>query len=91
MEQKEINQQWKDFIDDVAGIFHWSNDNGDAEGIFRSGLEGDMPLEGLDRFYISKELGKILDKYKILIPQPLHYSILATMTEKPKLTEVAEQ
>lgn len=89
MNQKEINQQWKDFIDDIAGVFHWSNDNGDSGDVYRSGLEGDTPLEGLDRFYISKEIGKILNKYQILIPQPLHYSILATMTEQPKEKSVS--
>lgn len=91
MNKDEMDLQWKNFIDDIASIFHWSADNGDGEGIYRSGLEGDMPLTGLDRFYVSREIGKLLDKYEIALPNCLYLTILSTMSEKHNSTEVSHE
>ena len=91
MEKQELDQHWKNFIDEVAGVFHWSCDNGDGEGVFRSGLEGDMPLgKNLDRLYISKELSKIFKKYNIPLHRDLYYTMEAILREIPKEKSVKQ-
>ena len=57
MNKEEMEIHWANFIDEIASVFHWRYEL--DHKTYVSGLEGDVPLEGLGRFYISKEMSKI--------------------------------
>ena len=83
MNKEQMEIHWANFIDDIANVFHWRYE----EGNYLSGLEGDTPLIGLGRLYISKEISKILKKYQIPLHKDLYYTMESILHEQPK-TEV---
>lgn len=85
MNKDEMIIHWANFIDEIAGIFNWRYE--DDVHTFISGLEGDVPLDGFDRLYISKEISKILKKYEILLHKDLYYTMESILNEFPKKDE----
>lgn len=89
MNKEEMEIYWANFIDEVASVFHWRYEN-DVH-TFISGLEGDVPLEGLGRLYISKELSKIFKKYELPLHKDLYYTMESILRETPKLANTSQK